>query len=69
MRSVVAMFIVAAMAVTIAGCPKGGSWHIETVDSAGSVGRDTSIALDSPGNPHISYWDLTNHDLKYAYFK
>ncbi|HEC80650.1 MAG TPA: T9SS type A sorting domain-containing protein [Firmicutes bacterium] len=41
-------------------------WHIETVDSVGDVGKDTSIALDSNGYPHISYYDSTNYDLKYA---
>ena len=41
-------------------------WVIETVDSIGDVGLFTSIALDSSNNPHISYCDLTNYDLKYA---
>ena len=27
---------------------------------------ESSIALDSVNNPHISYFDLTNVDLKYA---
>jgi hypothetical protein len=37
-----------------------GAWVLETVDSDGFVGEDTSIALDSSGNAHISYWDRTN---------
>ena len=43
------------------------AWSIETVDSAGGVGEYTSIALDTNNYPHISYYDVANGDLKYAY--
>jgi len=43
-------------------------WHIETVDSTGNVGYDTSLALDASDNPHISYFDITHRDLKYTHF-
>ena len=43
------------------------AWNIQTVDSTGNIGcHGTSLALDAGGNAHISYYDSTNADLKYA---
>ncbi len=44
----------------------GATWHIERVDTDGSVGTHSSIALDSLGCPHIAYTDGTNGGVKYA---
>ena len=43
-------------------------WYIESVDSDGYVGQDTSLALDGAGRPHIGYLGLYYHRLKYAWF-
>ena len=43
-------------------------WNIQTVDSIGNVGKNTSLAVDASGNPHISYQDSTNDDLKYSHW-
>ena len=45
----------------------GTIWLTETVDSAGDVGKLSSLALDRSGNPHISYLDDTNNAVKYAW--
>ncbi|MBN2546603.1 MAG: hypothetical protein JXB50_12455 [Spirochaetes bacterium] len=38
-----------------------------TIDSTGVVGAYPDIAIDSSGNIHIVYHDITNAQLKYAY--
>ena len=43
-----------------------GASTLTTVDSAGDVGRYTSITLGADGLPVISYFDGTNGDLKVA---
>lgn len=46
----------------------GATWPaaaIKTVDSAGNVGQSPSIAVNG-SNIYISYYDITNEDLKFA---
>ena len=47
---------------------RNGTWSTETVDNPGymNVHSTTSINIDSTGDPHISYYDRVNGDLKYT---
>ncbi|MFA5795456.1 MAG: DUF2341 domain-containing protein, partial [Candidatus Brocadiia bacterium] len=42
------------------------TWTISSLDSTGNVGGFSSIAVDGVNKMHISYYDYTNGDLKYA---
>jgi hypothetical protein len=46
----------------------GSAWQRQTVDAAWGVGGHASIQLDGDGNPHISYYDATSGDLKWAHW-
>jgi len=47
----------------------GSEWVIRFIDVTGvTEDKETSIALDSQGNPHISYYNFGTRDLKYAHF-
>ncbi|MBI4833906.1 MAG: fibronectin type III domain-containing protein [Planctomycetes bacterium] len=41
-------------------------WQIDSIDTVNSTGRYSSIALDSVNDIHISYFNETLGDLKYA---
>jgi hypothetical protein len=60
--------IVTDTALDVNFCVCSGIWVSETVDSAGTVGGNTSLALapTHPYTPNISYHDGTSNTLKYA---
>ncbi|MDD2889608.1 MAG: T9SS type A sorting domain-containing protein [bacterium] len=46
------------------------TFNLSIIDSSGDVGQFTSIYVDTLNKvPYISYYDVTNRDLKLAYFK
>jgi hypothetical protein len=47
-----------------AACSSGNT--LTTIDSGGNVGGHTSITIGTDGLPVISYYDVTNYDLKVA---
>jgi hypothetical protein len=49
---------------TCTGIAEGDRSTNTTIDSNGNVGYYTSIAIGTNGNPIISYFDVTNFDLK-----
>ena len=65
---ILATFLILTMITPLFNASNDLNWSFETVDYEGFVGRYTAIAIDSNDCPHISYFDVDNGDLKYAYW-
>ena len=63
---IVFSLLVGLMAVLFLAQSASGAWVKSTIDSEGDVGWYSSIAIDSNNKVHISYYDRTDGDLKYA---
>ena len=61
--------ILSILALSIMTAPAlAAAWQFSTIDdNSGRVGWYTSIGLDTGGSPRISYQDVANSDLKYAW--
>ena len=63
------MFIIVLIAPCLLNAqyiPFVGGWYCDSIDKGiEDVGYWSSIAIDKFNNPHISYYDATNGDLRY----
>ena len=47
-------------------CTQSDQWNSITIDSSNDIGQHTSLAIDN-GAMHITYYDESDKDLRYAY--
>lgn len=47
-------------------CSEAGNWEAVTVDEAGTIRETSSLVADGTGRLHVTYWELTHGDLRYA---
>lgn len=58
---------VATTLITLCGDASAATPFVyESIDVTGRTGYNASLALDANGDPHVAYYDLSNHDLRYA---
>jgi fibronectin type 3 domain-containing protein len=48
------------------GYATNSPWRMKTIQTLGTVGSSTSLAIDAQGALHMSYYDVSNTDLRYA---
>jgi hypothetical protein len=60
------IFMVVLLLFSSVGFASASQWIIETVDNINPWTAKISLALDSNGKTHISYFDTSNKSIKYA---
>ena len=60
------IYLLVLFAVTTASAD--WTWQIQSIDSIGNVGVYTALSFDTTGKPYISYYDISNDNLKLAYW-
>ncbi len=66
---IVSLAIVFGLVIAICfNLQKAKALELTTVDSSADVGKWSSIKVDGVGRAHISYFDDTNNELRYAYY-
>ncbi len=53
-------------ATCLSGCTNPANWQKLTIDADGAVGLHSSLAVGHDGVLHVSYYDHSHGDLKYA---
>ncbi len=52
--------------LVLARRPPGGEWALEKIATDGDVGRFSSLAFDSEGVGHVSFWNADTGEVMYA---
>ena len=60
------IFMIVLLLFSYVGSASASPWIIETVDNINPWTAKISLALDSNGKTHISYFDTSNKSIKYA---
>ncbi len=56
-----------ATCLSTSDCTNPSSWNIAMIDTTEDAGQYSSITCDFSNNIHISYYDVDNGNLKYAF--